>query len=474
MPYVYDPLLEEEKNPQQQGQQAPMTGGGETFSGGAGGPAPSAPQQQKGTNRQGSGFVGLDQYMAANKGSQFGNQLTGKVADTVNTAKNQLTQGAQDFTNASNQGTTHWGDVGDEFKGIVDRAGKDTTDAQTQRAKQLESTAYTGPQSFYGTAGANQALGGIDKAKQQAGALQSDGGRFALLDQYFGRPTYSLGQKTLDNALVSNQVGVPAKSQALLNRTNQISEDAKQTGQGLENLVTSNRQAAADTAKNATDYAQGALGNFQTDLDKRYADFNTQNDTYNQSMRDMAGHLDPNAAVRDQGDVYSLLGLSNNQNLYGLNDFSKYLQDPTQVSESQFASPEEAARYRALGDIASDNFQLPIDASQAGTAGTGRLTADKGGIQQALTQRHTAADQQTGNILQSGLARINQNSSLMDPKARVDDAMASLKPALDEFEKTYGYRPEITPEMLWQGPLDYNQAPQSGGGLVSPPGGRTI
>ncbi len=476
MPYVYDPLLEQQKNQQQQGgQQPPMTGGGSTFAGGSGGPQQS-PEQQKGTNRQGSGFVNLDQYMAANKGNNFGNQVTGKVADTVGTAKGQLTQGAQDFTKASNQGTTRWNDVGDEFKGIVDKAGADTTADQTARAKQLEGTAYTGPQSFYGTQAANQAVGGIDKARQQSQALQSEGGRFALLDQYFGRPTYSTGQKTLDNALVANQPGVAAKSQGLVNQANQLSENAKQTGQGLENLVTSNRQASADTAKNANDYATKSLTDFGTDLDKRYSDFNTGNDKYNQAMRDAVTNLGGGASSDATGDPYALLGLTQNQNLYGLKDFSPYVQDAVKPTESQFATPQEAARYAALGQIASDNFQLPIDATQAGKGSDGRITADTGGVQGAINQRHQAADKQSGSILSTARNMINTDprfTSITDPQQRSQAIMTALQPMMNEFAHTYGYMPQITPEMIWGEDVDYNN-PTAPPPLVNAPTGRNI
>lgn len=472
MPYVYDPLLEDQKNQQQPGQQAPMTGGGSTFSGQSG-QAPTSNQPPKGTNKQGSGFVNLDQYMAANKGNQFGNQLTGKVSDTVNTAKSNLATGANDFTNASNKGTTHWGDVGDEFKGIVDKAGAATTDADKTRAKQLEGTSYTGPQGYYGTAGANQVQGGIDKSKQQAQALQSDGGRFALLDQYFGRPTYSLGQKTLDNALVANQPGVPAKSQALVNRTNQLSQAAKETGQGLENLVTSNRQASADTAKNANDYATTALTNFGSDLDKRYSDFNTGNDDYNQAMRDAVTNLGTAASTNATGDPYSLLGLTNNENLYGLKDFSPYLQDAVQPTESQFATPEEAARYKALGDIASDNFQLPIDATQAGTGGTGRITADTGKVQGAINQQHQAADKQTGSIVDTARDLINNKITSGDPQTRVQAVRRELQPLIDSFQRTYGYAPNITDEMIYGAQPDWDKT-QGPPPILPPSNGRNI
>jgi hypothetical protein len=470
MPYVYDPLLDDEENQGQGAPQAPMTGGGETFSGESAGGGLSQAPQQKGVNRQGSGFVGLDQYLAANKGSQFGKQVTGKVADTLGSAKQQLGQSAQDFTNASNQGTTRWNDVDDEFKGIVDSAGKDTTAEQTARAKELERAKYKGPDSFYGTAGSNQAMGGIEKAKQQSQALQSEGGRFALLDQYFGRPTYSLGQKTLDNALVNGTPGVAARSVSLGNRANQLSDEARQTGLGLENLATANKEATADTAKNASEYATGALDTFGTGLNQRYADFSKGNDEYNQTMRGMLSNLSPESAASNGADPYELLGLTGNENLYGLKDFSPYVQDSAKPTLSQFASPEDAARYRALGEIASDNFQMPIDATQAGTAGTGRITADKGRVNQAIGERHKAADTQSNNILQQGINILNNDPEVMSksPEDRTLATMNRLEPLLDEFAKTYGFRPQITPEMLWGQSVDYNNTPTDGGLVNSP------
>ncbi len=135
---------------------------------------------------------------------------------------------------------------------------------------------------------------------------------------------------------------------------------------------------------------------------------------------------------------------------------------------SQFATPEDAARYAALGQIASDNFQLPIDATQAGTAGTGRITADTGKVQQAVEQRHQAADKQTGTILDAGKNILQQNSNLIDPQARTQATMTALEPLLNQFESTYGFRPQITPEMLWGQAVDYNN-PTSPPPIVNAP-----
>jgi hypothetical protein len=473
MPYVYDPL-EEEKN-QPLGGQPPMTGGGTTFAGGSSGPVVDQ-SQQKGANRQGSGFVGLDKYMAANKDSKFGNQLTGNVAGTVNTAKQGIEKGAQDFTQASNQGTTRWDDVGDEFKGIVDTAGAGTTQAQKDRAKSLESATYGGPDAYAGTAAANVAMGGVDRAKQEAGALQSEGGRFALLDRYFGRPSYSMGQKTLDNMLVTGTKGVPAKSQAIMNRANTLGEQANETGRGLENLVASNRQATQDAASQAKGYVGNSLATFQDNLNKRFSDYNAGNDAYNQQIRSAASNVDPAQATRDQADIYDILGIKGDENLYGLHDFSNYLTDPAKPTLSQFTSPEDAAKYKVLGELAGGDFQLPIDEKQAGTAGNGRLTANKNQIQLDIDKRHAAADSQLGSIVQAGREMINNDPRFADgtPERRIQMVQTALQSMKDDFYKTYGFVPDITPEMLWGGAVDYNNPPPPDSPIFAGPaiGGR--
>ncbi len=389
MPYSFDPLDEEQKKKaqEQQGGAAPsMTGGGQTFGAGSGGGLSQGPQADKGAQTQGSGFVGLDKYMAANRGNNFGNQVTGKVQGDVDQAKQGLASGTQAFTDASNQGTTRWNDVQGDVKNIVDNAGSGTSADDVSKYQGLAGAKYQGPESFLGSAYGTAAQGKVQKAAQAGQALQSEGGRFALLDNYFGRPNYSMGEKSLDNLLVQNAPGVAAKSQLIGGETKKLSRDAGQTEQSLNNLAASNRQATQDTAKNTKDYLGNANAGFQKDLDQRYQQYKSDTDASNAAMRsDLADN------AWDQKTM-AAFGVTPGTALWGVNAGS-YLQDNPKASLGQFASDQDYAKYLAMEQLAGEDpsYLSAADRDKAGTgAAMGSYTVDQPRFQSDVQQGHMA------------------------------------------------------------------------------------
>lgn len=425
-PFSFD-LLDEEKQKaqvQDQGAGAPaMTGGGLSF--GAGSPQ-AQPQQEKGTQKQGSGFVGLDQYMNANKGNKFGNQFTGKVQGSVDAAKQTLNQNADAFSNASNQGATKWNDVQDQVKGIVDSAGDSTTKDDASKVQGLANAKYQGPENFLGTAYGTQAQGGVQKAAQQAKALQSEGGRFALLDQYFGRPQYNQGQKSLDNLLVQSAPGVAARAQNIGTQAKQVSAQAAQKNQELDNLAAANKQATDDAAKQTRDYLGQARTGFETDLNTRYSDYTSANDDYN------IARLSDVADDAFDADTMSLLGLNEGDTLYNTN-LASYFQDSPNASLGEFASDQDYAKYLALSQLAGDDPTLlkADNRAKAGTgAGLGKLAFDKDRFQ---SDRNTAQAQYDGQS-----SALSSQAGQFDQTASVKRAAADrMKDSRDPMERDF-------------------------------------
>lgn len=415
-PFAFDPLDEEQKKKAEAEQAAAggaapaMTGGGSTFSGGGSGAA--MPSGDKGAARQGSGFVGLDKYMAANKGNDFGGQVTGKVQGSVNAAKGTLGQGASEFANASNQGTTRWGDVGNEAKGLIDSAGDQTTKENASRIQGLESAKYQGPDSFAGSAFGTQAGGAVQKATQQANALQSEGGRFALLDQYYGRPNYNSGQKSLDNLLVQNAPGVAARSQSIGGQAKTLAANAGQTGQDMNNLATANRAATDDTAKQTRDYLGNAVTGFQSGLDNRYKDFQNQAGAYNKSLYDDAS----DDVLGD--DASKAFGVNYGTPLFDTK-LSNYIQENPQGTKNEFATDADYAKYLALSQLSGEDptYLQAGDRAKAGTAASGQNTVDQARLKGDLATKKAAAV----NALQSGSP---ETAALMSDsaKAQIRDA----------------------------------------------------
>lgn len=405
MPFAFDPLDEEQKKKQAEEQagadmSAPaMTGGGESF-------GPSTPQGQsqppseKGAQTQGSGFVGIDKYMRANQGNNFGNQVTGKVRDTVSQANQSLNQGANDFTSASNQSTTRWNDVGDQVKSVVDSAGDATSQDDVKKVQGVTGARYQGPDNFSGTAYGTKAHGDLRRASQQANALQSEGGRFALLDQFYGRPSYSMGQKSLDNLLVRNQPGAAGRASAIGTSAKGLAGSAAETERNLDNLAASNRFETQNASKQANDYLTGARTGFETDLNKRYQDYTSENDAYNKALRD---DLSDDTFGQDTLDF---LGVGDGSNLYDV-DLKNYVQDTPSASLGQFANDQDYARYQALQQLAGEDPTL-LSGDERGSAGTagsmGRVTANREALQRDIAGRGQSFNGDIERIWQDNLA----------------------------------------------------------------------
>lgn len=441
MPFAFDLLDEEQKKKNEEqagGGGAPaMTGGGSTF--GEWQPKQDGNASEKGATKQGSGFVGLDQYMNANKSNQFGNQFTGKVQGSVDTAKNSLNQGAQDFTNASNQGATKWNDVQDQVKGIVDNAGDSTTKDDAAKIQGFSKAKYQGPENFLGTAYGTQAQGATQKASQQAGALQSEGGRFALLDQYFGRPKYNMGEKSLDNLLVQNTPGVAARAQNIGSQAKQLSATAGQKNQELDNLAAANKQATDYTANQTKSYLGQAKSGFESDLNKRYDDYLAGNKAYNDAR---SADLSDDAL---DTDTMGLTGLDDGQNLYNVN-LSNYLQASPQGSKSQFASDADYARYLALSQLAGDEpttLQANDRANAGSAGGMGKVSFDTARLANDLqkSQADYEAGKSTPFIGYDDF--IRQYGSALDPSFREGGqvSMKGVEEAIrqaDEYKRRFG------------------------------------
>lgn len=418
MPFSFDLLDQEQQKKKDQtedgAQGAPaMTGGGDSFGGSSSAPQPGAP---KGTSQQGSGFVNLDKYMTANQGNNFGGQFTGKVQGDVNQAKQTLDSSATGFTDASNKGTTRWNDVGDTVKGIVDNAGDKTSPDDVSKFQGYAGSKYQGPDNFSGSAYGTKAQGALQKGSQEAGALQSEGGRFALLDQFYGRPKYTTGEKSLDNLLVQNTPGVAARSAGIDNQAKQLTASSGQTTQNLDNLATANRAATQDASKQTQDYLGNAKTGFQTDLDKRFSDYNAGNTAYNQARQ---GDISDDSL---DADTLGLYGLSEGQNLYNVN-LGNYLNTtPTQADEGQFASDQDYAKSLALSQLAGEDpsYLTAENRAHAGSgAGMGRDTVDTARLNKDIGDSQTAFTSKN-NDLSTQLKAAQDRAAVVQNAINVD------------------------------------------------------
>lgn len=378
MAYTFDFLNEEEKKKQQgdsmQPQQTASVGGGTVVSGGAG--AQGAPQQK------GSGsFVNLQQYLNANKqqGQQLAQNTTGKVTGEAQQAKDQVTNNENIFNQQVQAGTTQADEAFN--KNVVDNAteifNNPDKGQDKQRVSDVLGATYKGPEqrdTLDDTAKAQA-------AQQKVEALQNEGGRKSLLQDYYKRPDYTQGQVGLDNLLFGGSQGAAqgfqqAKDQfgGLLNEANQSAirsgeavskgkQDTAAAQQGLKAMLQGAQEKdVADLQKYAQDYAAAKQKYQQSGLDLNDP---VMKQVYEQAKNALAPRLQQKWGANtdiDQG----LQGWLNQQNLRsGLNTGNNDIFG-TNLNAENLASADQRARLQALSGLAGTTPGLNFEAPGAG------------------------------------------------------------------------------------------------------------
>lgn len=412
MPYFNDPNLEDDQDKQKQQQQQQQQGfavSGAAPSPGGGGQGVASGSQALKT---GSGFQNLDKYITANQGNQLGQNLLGKVSGEVNDASQNMAKASDQFKNQVNSANNL--PTGDQITSVLNNAG--TPNANASDADQYKTwlnQTYQGPKSLADNSDTwNQYWGKANQANASAQALGSEPGRFTLLDQYFGRPAYDFGEKSLDNLLVQNS-GLGSQTQALQNQANALQGQGATQAKALQG-VASARQGevthSADAARSAlgidangqviTGDGAGALGQDYASNDAATAAVNAKRtQDYQDTMNTLATGTAPGpvsgflqTAPGISNALATQLGLSNGQNLADLN-INDYLTQGAALNESQALTPDQRARLVALSQLAGltpdpSLAQAPTDANpNAYGFDLSRFQTDAAARQAALKQQ---------------------------------------------------------------------------------------
>lgn len=348
MPYLDDISDKDKQADQSQGGGQQISAGAQVF--GATAPATNA-DTANATAQKGSGqFANLNEYLRVNQPQSFGDQLAGKVGQDVQSAGDTVQNAGDEFKTRVDKATTKENpDLVQQATGA--NAANFVADPNSVKAFQDQLNAnYGGPTSF---ADAGDLYGSANSAAQTASgkakAASTEEGRFALLDNYYGRENYSGGQKSLDNLLVQSD---PNAQQSF--STIQQNADAVAKKQADQQISLSGYGAAArQTTQDAKAHAQSALG-----LD---ASGNVISDSNGNPTAGAIGGLHgqianevaaAKAAYEKQLDGFTKMGVT--QPDYGVNRLN-YLNPETGITRDVVATPQEAARSRALAQLAGQN-----------------------------------------------------------------------------------------------------------------------
>jgi len=371
--------------------------------------APSAGEAKAKGPTSSDKYQNLNDYLKANEGNGFGESFSNKVNEDVN-------KGTQAINNA-----------GTQFKSQVDASTVNNNQAlinsaisdpaafnEAENFKKLRDASYGGPNSFSDSSDLySKTYGQTKKAQDAANAAGSEGGRFALLDSYFGRPQYNTGQKSLDNLLVQNnsnaQQGI---AQARQNANEQRSQFQRQSAelsdyasQGRGTTEATRRAARSalgiDDAGNLVE-GQGAIGGALNTLNdelaarKAQAQADVQGFQGLRNQRNLSqltpeqlsllgitesditqGYINSPQFLQNQGIrniINPMYGVSGAGQFYGANPY-QYVSGPmdNELNMGNVATAQEAAKLRALQDLAGLQNPLVQGLENAGKYSTGNL-----------------------------------------------------------------------------------------------------
>lgn len=474
MPYAYDPFLDEEKK--EQGG-APQIAGASQVIGGSSQTAPSGgtPKGPTSSDR----FMNLNSYLDANQGNQFGQNFAQKVQGEVAKGQEAQTQGGAEFRNKVNQSTIAANPA------LVNSAVSNPTgfvgDSQSvEEFKKQRDAQYKGPNTFADSGDTYQkAFGATKKATDVTQSATSEPGRFALLNNYFGRPEYSQGQKSLDNLLVSGDKTAMSGIEQARKNAQELAQNFQNQNKELSGYAAQGRGTTEATRMAARDAlgidgagnrsGKGAIGSLQTELDSALQSRGSELDKINEAARNRKfSEIDPSIKA-----LFDELG-----GTYGV-DPGAYLQtvDRAQLNQGTVASPEQQAKMRALASLA--DITNPIDIPGAGSLyGKDLYSFNKAGFTERVGNEK-AAFSASNKALQEEMAPIAKNiddwslavANAENMGLQGTDRYNSLVRQLNEFKAQQAAIQARIASLYQSYGMDYAQAPKtstttSGGGIA--------
>jgi hypothetical protein len=522
--------LDANGNPVQQGPTNEQTISSESAT--AGGSA--APQAASGTQAS-TGFKNLSDYLHTNADQNFGSQVAGKVGTEVDSA-NQAQQNAEsgfksqvdskkveynpdlvdraikDPSNflygteyASKQQQQPEGqktfNTGTQVgrpslkgatlsSGLVPNLDQASAQASTPNSSRqvntdnlnsfakLRDAVYSGPRNLVDTPDLyTSAQQKTDRAAKVADLSKTEAGRTSLLDEYYGRPSYTAGQKNLDNLLLQNDPSARSSFQAVQQRgtplTSNFASLKSMLGSYADQAAADTKAARDNTRKaiginDAGEYANsGPIKDIVDAATNRASDLNTQkSDEYKTLIKDFA-------ARRLNEQELSKAGLKTGQQLFSSGkpiDFSNYLTQAPDLDRYKAATKDEQARAAALSQLANlENTFLPneqlagqYDPNQFNTFDQTRLknTIDqaKGVYDRSVSTKNYdvagggTVDPDTGRPHDS-----NYNRSVLDAiKGEQYGAWLAAKMGFSDQSPLIRYQNAINKLKEIQGGLNYN------------------
>lgn len=446
----------------------PQTAGGSVAPAPAAAPTPSAsPTSSAAANRGGSGrFVNIQKYIEANKPKSGQQGLGEQIGQKLGTQAQDIRAGIESAKSKFGQELApeqqRLAQAGQTIGGALQTAQQNPSQLsqnQLDQFKQLREGYVGGPTEF-NSSGLQQQQAALN---QKAQNTQTEQGRFGLLRDYFGQPTYSRGQQRLDQLLLQSS---PGSLRNLQQTAQQQSGGVEQALGGAQTEAQSSLQQLAQQRMEAQKQATEQVGSAQTGLQstieneakRQTAD---RQNTYKSLQDILAGNKPATPLTASQINSY---GLDPNMQIANL-DLKNWLTGTegihTDVSGQNVMTPEQQSQLQALTQLSGGDLSSIPQRSEAlafnpfkeglqGAAATAREQALRNrslgisGITSALAvgadSANISAADIPGLIAHLNASAAKQERTRMGGGFQVRDqpyrqAAAQLKNILDKFNK---------------------------------------
>lgn len=445
-------------NPEDE-EQSKSQGGGSSPAGGVisagapgGGGASGNPSNPSAPTSSGS-FTNLQNYLDANQGNNLAGQLSGNIQNQIGQANSAQQNLDSNFRSQVDKSTINSDDS--LVKSAVSDPTKFTQDPNNINAFQTQLNAsYKGPTNLQSDQNNwNSAQQATQNALQQAQAGQTEGGRFALLDQYFGNPSYSQGQKNLDQFLVQSDPNAAGSFNSAYQDANAAGKKFNDIQAADQAYATGAQNATQTAASNAKNALTGAAGNLNTSVSGQQTSDQTAQDQAYQALLAQLG--DANQVQQAPSTIADYINTTlgqqegslpgSNSFVYGI-DPSKFLSEGGPVSIGAAATADQQAAYNALGQLAGTNSSLVAPQSWAGATDSKydpsqAYNFNQGGFSSAVSGQkgayNTTLNQYQQQIAQLQAAQAKEAATGGLVVSRQPDIDA-IQHQIDQLNRQYG------------------------------------
>lgn len=420
-----------------------------------------------GADSQSGQYTNLQSYLDANKGNPLAKTVADKIEGEAGEANQTQEEAGRVFKSQVDSQAVR------PDQALLDKVAQDPTAVvqnETDKAAftKARDAQYSGPQTLaddmaeYAKAQQKQQV-----ANESGAATQSEAGRTALLGKYYSDPSYTAGQKKLDQLLLQNDEG----ANDAFGRAKSAVDNSATSFNSLKNSLNNYAsQAATDTSTARTkarsllgiddtgmvQQGQGLLGGLQSNLDQRDQALTEQLRKQRELIESSAGVGNEDQLTPEQRALFGLnqiqgvnLGAGNPDkyyldnaktkfnytpyagmnvdagSLYGVNpaDYTS-LPNETDLTRYSVASNDEAARLAALDQLAG----YSEDITGAGKYASGLPTTRSQELNAEIAKRQ-AGFQQEAQAYKDLMAKRG-NRDLIDPTNDLN--------AIDAIRQKYG------------------------------------